>query len=417
MMMLTRMSLSRLVFLVALFIGSCELFGVVCANADHTDTDAGSSTPNLSWAAKHFLGLSSRQHQHQQQQDDPQEDTLNRRLQSRACGAEIGRVSVTDLEALFTTFLGAILERAGAPQFLDFAAAQLTASLRYNIVAYKLCGSCADTEAWLLQRSGSEDVLQQDETVFGAYGSYCGSDKYGYSAQHSALVFLPVDIETGNTSDTRMDMDFDNTNIVEGSLRSLVAMHYTLFTVTNAPTEFWPTNLTQAVDEAGSVEETLLQFSDYIAPLVATSSGAVGVLPDYIGYGASLATHNRTFSLPQSYMQAAVSGWVAAKMFVEELTGGCTVLDSVVSVSGQSEGGSAAISAAPAFQLLGMRVRSINAGAASLDLGLQFEFAVGMYTHFNRDRHLTASCLSCCRSYCRLFVFVTCAALFIVRVV
>jgi hypothetical protein len=45
---------------------------------------------------------------------------------------------------------------------------------------------------------------------------------------------------------------------------------------------------------------------------------------------------------------------------------GCTMMDSVVSVAGVSEGGNAAISAAPALQEAGVRVLSISAGATSL---------------------------------------------------
>jgi hypothetical protein len=57
------------------------------------------------------------------------------------------------------------------------------------------------------------------------------------------------------------------------------------------------------------------------------------------------------------------------------------MMDSVVSVAGVSEGGNAAISAAPALQEAGVRVLSISAGATSLDPGEQFEFFIGMYQH------------------------------------
>jgi hypothetical protein len=174
------------------------------------------------------------------------------------------------------------------------------------------------------------------------------------------------------------------TTVVEGALRSNINMHFTKVSVINAGTIAWPANLTEVLTLT-NVEEIISTYIDYFAPLIAAGSGAVSILPDYIGNGASVNTHNRTYGDPPTYMQAAVTSWMATKQAIEQDTygwsindgnGGCTVMDSVVSVAGVSEGGYAAISIAPAMQQVGVRVLSINAGATTLDPGEQVEFIV-----------------------------------------
>jgi hypothetical protein len=337
-------------------------------------------------AAKHFLGGLKQQQQQQEQQQQQQEhgfvpkdkDPPNRRLQTRACGDEIGRVTKSELEALVSILSQFLSEEAGA--LLDFH----TGNARiYNVVAYKVCGSCAELETSL-----SAEALLQDESVFGSFSSYCGSEKYGFSAQHSALVFVPTDT-TETTDTTTSTARTETTTIAEGSLRSLVSMHYAKVTVSSAPTEQWPTSLTEALaPDADTLDltEILYTFINYLAPLMAAGAGSVAILPDYIGYGESSETHNRTYGYPPTYMQAAVTTWMATKEAIEEDTygwstndgNGCTAMDAVVSVAGVSEGGYAAIAAGPALQQAGVRVLSIRAGVTFLDPGEQIEFAVGM---------------------------------------
>jgi hypothetical protein len=85
-------------------------------------------------------------------------------------------------------------------------------------------------------------------------------------------------------------------------------MHVTKVSVTDAPTQVWPTNLTELLTLAGDIsdDEIETKYSDYITPLVAASSGAVSILPDYIGYGVSPETHKRNFAYPPTHTQTAV---------------------------------------------------------------------------------------------------------------
>jgi hypothetical protein len=330
--------------------------------------------------AKHMLsGSTSRGFDAKDNDIDIDEDTIHRRLESHACGDEIGLVTQVEMKALASTLLTVLLTQFGAINLLENTLNYFASSLRYDVMAYKVCGSCAETEAML-----SQEALLQDESVFGSFASYCGSDKFGYSAQHSALVFVPVTTDPATSVST----------VAEGSLRSFVNMHVTLASVSDAPTELWPTNLTDALtggddDSAAAVAEILADYFDFLAPLVAAGSGAVSILPDYVGFGASVSTHNRTYAYPPTYQQAAVTSWMATKAAMEQDTygwssslqdgaGGCTTMDFVVSVSGVSEGGNAAIAAAPGLQQAGVRVLSISAGATFLDPGEQLEFSIGM---------------------------------------
>jgi hypothetical protein len=363
---------------------------------DAAATDNSSSKPNISLAAKYLLDGSSyrqkhRQHGYADKDTDTDNDLFHRQLQTRACGDEIGRVTVSEIRALASTVLTVVLEKSSAPALLESTLKFYTSSLRYDLVAFKVCGSCAETQASL-----TSQALLQDESVFGSFSSYCASDKYGYSAEHSALVFVPVatnDTTTAVTERTATTTVAETATIVEGSLRSLVKMHVTKVSVSAAPTQDWPTNLTEALALLGGSSDDannaiLLAYLGYLTPLVGAGSGAVTILPDYIGYGESLKTHNRTFAYPPTYMQAAVTTWMATKQAIEQDTygwsindgtRGCTVMDSVVSLTGGSEGGYAAIAAAPAMQQAGLRVLGVTAGATFLDLGDSMEFAIGMY--------------------------------------
>jgi hypothetical protein len=371
---------------------------------DAAATASSSSKPNLFLAAEHNLGgLSSREKQQQQQHHhgfldkdtdtDNDNDSFDRRLQTRACGDEIGRVTESEIRALTSTTFTYVLSQRGALGLLPNLLNYFTRSLRYDLVAYKVCGSCVETELFL-----SEQALLQDDSVFGSFPSYCASDKYGYSAQHSALVFVPVvttDTTTAVTESTPTTAAAETATIVEGSLRSLVTMHLPRVSVSGAPTEIWPNiTLTEALalDDSDDNMEMLVTYINYLTPLVAASSGVVTIAPDYIGYGASLKTHNRTYAYPPTYMQAAMTTWMATKQAIEQDTygwsindgtRGCAVMDSVVSLAGASEGGYAAIAAAPAMQQAGLRVLAVNAGATFLDPGEQLQFAIGMYQYIH----------------------------------
>jgi hypothetical protein len=336
-------------------------------------TDSSTSKPN-------------QQHGFVDKDTDTGNDPFHRRLETRACGEQVGKVTEAEMRALASTLLTYILEQSGASGLLANSLSYFTSSLRNDIVAYKVCGSCAEAQASL-----SERALLQDESALGSFSSYCAGDKYGYSAQHSALVFVPV-VTTDTTTAVTERSYTDTTTIELGSLRSFIAMHRTQVSVSSAPTEAWPTNLTEALalDDSDDILEILKVFVEYLSPLVTAGSGAVAIMPDYIGYGESSVTHNRTFGYPPTYMQATMTTWVATKQAIEQDTyewsindgnGGCTDMDSVVSLAGVSEGGYAAIAAAPALQQAGLRVLGVNAGATFLDLGDNLDFAIGMFRY------------------------------------
>ena len=76
-------------------------------------------------------------------------------------------------------------------------------------------------------------------------------------------------------------------------------------------------------------------------------------------------------------MQAAVVSWVAATKWLDEYSEGCTTAEPTVTIAGVSEGGYAAIPTAIALEQIGLRVLSVDAGAAPLDPEAAVSFAVG----------------------------------------
>ena len=76
-------------------------------------------------------------------------------------------------------------------------------------------------------------------------------------------------------------------------------------------------------------------------------------------------------------MQAAALTWLAAKSMITEMTNGCTLVDSALTVSGGSEGGYASIPAAAALKRLGNRILNVYTQVPILDLQRQATFIVG----------------------------------------
>jgi hypothetical protein len=190
----------------------------------------------------------------------------------RACGETIGYMSSTNITEVGNVFLDVLLtgELAG---FKNNAKAVLLGGVKYDIQVIKVCQSCQEAEAL------DEDFLNDSGDEYGAYRSYCGEDAYGYDARHSGLMFVPLDPNTPFVP-------------VLGKIRGLVAMHGALIGVTDAPTEFWPRDF----DEILSAEDAfsfIIAFADYLECILGTASGIVCVMPDYLGYGETQATHNR----------------------------------------------------------------------------------------------------------------------------
>jgi hypothetical protein len=87
-------------------------------------------------------------------------------------------------------------------------------------------------------------------------------------------------------------------------------------------------------------------------------------------------THNRTIGHIPHYQQAAIVSWRWTQLWLQNLTGGCSVLEDVATINGFSEGGFASLSSAVMFDEMGVRVLKLFVNAPFLDMESQTLFMV-----------------------------------------
>jgi len=255
---------------------------------------------------------------------------------NRTCGEQISAITTTEILDLVNIFIEYMLPE----NFRDTVRAVVTSMVKYDLAVYKVCGSCYVD-------------LPSIES--------CRGDQYGHNATHSALVFLPLN----GTTDAPL----------AGKLRGYIYMHGTPLSVDKAPTEVWPGDLGEALAAAISelpnqakLLELIGNTLEYWVVLLFASAGTVGLAPDYIGYGASLATHNRAYLVANAYQQDVVVLFSTTKKFVRGLTGGCTLLEDTVTMSGTSEGGTGVIEGAIALRQLGVKVLQAFSAIGPIDV-------------------------------------------------
>ena len=127
---------------------------------------------------------------------------------------------------------------------------------------------------------------------------------------------------------------------------------------------------------SNSPSTVLLGLIDYLAPLVLASSGVIAVIPDTLGYGES-HRYNRTYlqpSLPS--VQAWTVSYLSAQQYIQNITGGCTLLATTTAVGGYGHGGYEAVIAAQALKALGINVFELYVGGGILKLPTQLSFLV-----------------------------------------
>ena len=103
-------------------------------------------------------------------------------------------------------------------------------------------------------------------------------------------------------------------------------MHQTESSASRAPTEVFPSSVAlelQKLQDSNFTDTDLLidfvfnTFLETVTPMLATSAGAVGIVPDYLGYGETFVTHNRTYFYHESYMQSAVVSLLTTQAFLK----------------------------------------------------------------------------------------------------
>lgn len=262
---------------------------------------------------------------------DQQQRWTRSLMEDAPCNSQLGTTLRPSDVVDFTTLLF-----TSAFESFELPLSQLTTTIdelaskaQYDVTAHKVCGTCSDVTQFFNTQGGKTTT-----NLFGGFSEYCGPGAYGHDAVHSALVFLPV----------------APTGTVDGYLQ----MHQFTASLTGAPSQIWPQNgPIQAVLQSVAELDATTRLTDFVAffsdiwtgLLVASTSGAVAIFPDGIGFGASRFTHDRT-TFSDSYSQAAVVSYAAAGVYVQSNSGGCTILGLRMAAAGASEGGYGVVPAA-----------------------------------------------------------------------
>jgi hypothetical protein len=190
---------------------------------------------------------------------------------SPACGDQISTISAGEIRQIAALLLDTILVD-GLAAFRDTALAAIDQAVKYDLQVVKVCSSCIETN------DSTVDDSWRTAEGFGSYNSYCNENIFGFDAQHSAAMLIPLDSVTGLP--------------VSGKLRGLMTMHGLLLVNRESPSEILPPNLTESLAATGP-EAFFYTTLDFLESLMASSSGAVSLIPDFLGFGESASTHNR----------------------------------------------------------------------------------------------------------------------------
>lgn len=281
---------------------------------------------------------------------------LERTNEDRLCNSKIATVTVDENLAFLEMYVSTLVND---PMLGSMALGQLKTIVQYDVDIFKICGSCITATTVVADRLNSSIL---DDHTYASFGHYCDSNFYGYDGLHSSLLMVPKTPVSGS--------------FPSGKLRTFMSMH-TYEATTRAPTILVPSNITETMQDVKIESEaknlqslmTLIDNSkDIISLLIATGSGALGIAPDYIGYGASLLTHNRTLLYDEMYMQAASVAWISSLDYICTVSKGCTALATAVTLQGGNEGAYASVAAGTAFRRLGFEVLSTFASIPLFDL-------------------------------------------------
>lgn len=268
------------------------------------------------------------------------------------CNSVITTVTQDEIKALAEVAVDGFLQPAAADRQAILDA--YTATVQYDVVVSKACSSCAAVRSVF----PDADVPQ------------CAEGAYGAAEEQSTLVVHPLDPATGAP--------------LAGQCAG--AMHFagTRLAPELAPSEF-PANTSAFLD--GLARGDLLVYPDYnfayndaIYSLIAASSGLIAIQPDYMGTGASLDTLDRTYQIAYGHRQMAAIGLVAAIIYTESVTNGCTQLDVVdqpLLASGYSAGGVGVYDGSFALRALGIELAASMVYSAVTEVTLLFSGFVG----------------------------------------
>lgn len=210
---------------------------------------------------------------------------------------------------------GALFNQFGANSTeATVASYTLLPAITYGVQVRRLCASCSDFP-----------VDEQPE----AYASFCSG--YGSNTSFSGLLMIPL-AEDGS--------------FLPGTHAGNIYCHGT-------STQSVPT--TEFQGESLDVQIML--------NLIITSTGAVTLMPDYMGYGESSGTIYKAYLVKQQYQTSIIPLWLMADRIIQTESDCTSALAAATAVLGYSEGGYAAVALAEGLDKMGVDIIKVEAGA------------------------------------------------------
>lgn len=259
------------------------------------------------------------------------------------CDTDLGVVTAAQIRAAGYQLLNQFIPDDA--ELLDRAVNIIFLPVVGDVSVRFLCASCDDINIWYAER-GKEFPIY--------HPNYCSSSSTGYDTALSFLVLEPRGANQPLPDRVK--------------LRPFITFPPTSETASSQ--QFVEAFFTAPQTDSGN--HTSKDISDllatYLPSLVATSAGAIGIIPDYAGFGIS--TEQPTVFFQRFYEQALAVPFLYLKKIVGEQTGLCTLIDDAATVFGIGDGAQAAVHATLLLQRFDVSPLQTFLAAGPLDLNL-----------------------------------------------
>jgi hypothetical protein len=223
------------------------------------------------------------------------------------CNEVIATIHPSELIPILTTFVTFI-----APQSVNFFIAVFQNIMIYGMQVKTVCAKCISSRSEVTR---NYSLTAQSKNAY--FETYCGKDSYGYDAQQSGLVMIPLVVD-----------DDDKLVFKDGTLTAFIHNRILQVNQLTAASQMWSTT------EEGHIHNDMLKL------FLATSiGGTVSFSPDYMGYGLSGTSESRNMLIRNSYVTNFLPLFVKVSADLSEETDCKTALADAAFVQGYSEGG------------------------------------------------------------------------------
>jgi len=256
-----------------------------------------------------------------------------------ACNTELGVLTAAQIRTAAVQLLEPYLP-SDNPTLQQRALDVILRPAVGDVTVRLLCASCRQVDEWYIE-------LDQDFPEY--YLTFCGQNLAQYDTQTSFLVLQPRDADGALPTNTR--------------LRAFLTLPPT--EADTAASEqfqraFFP-------NDGSSPTSSSKWLSVFLPGLVAASSGAIGLVPDWLGTGASVA-QPQTIFYQKAYERALAVPYLFLERQLREDSGDCTYLDNALTIYGVEDGTQAAVHAAFLFRQFEQRTLRAFLSAGPLDV-------------------------------------------------